>query len=191
MATTNHTAGLHGTGILRRTGTWLIAIAVAFILLGIFAILEPVVAGLAVAFLVGWVLIFGGVAHLIAAFSGRGSRVIWAVILGILYFAGGIYFLTHPLLGLGGLTLLLASIVLAEAAIELIAYFRAPKEARPTWMLVNAVVTLLLGGLIWLHWPSSSEWAIGTLVGVNLLMTGISRLMVGTTARRVASRSAS
>jgi uncharacterized membrane protein HdeD (DUF308 family) len=191
MATTNPTAGLHGTGILRRTGTWLIAIAVVFILLGIFAILEPVVAGLAVAFLVGWLLIFGGVAHLIAAFSGRGSRVIWAVILGILYFAGGIYFLTHPLLGLGGLTLLLASIVLAEAAIELIAYFRAPKEARPTWMLVNAVVTLLLGGLIWLHWPSSSEWAIGTLVGVNLLMTGISRLMVGTTARRVASRSAS
>jgi uncharacterized membrane protein HdeD (DUF308 family) len=191
MATTNHTAGLHGTGILRRTGTWLIAIAVVFILLGIFAILEPVVAGLAVAFLVGWLLIFGGVAHLIAAFSGRGSRVIWAVILGILYFAGGIYFLTHPLLGLGGLTLLLASIILLEAAIELIAYFRAPKEARPTWMLVNAVVTLLLGGLIWLHWPSSSEWAIGTLVGVNLLMTGISRLMVGTTARRVASRSAS
>jgi uncharacterized membrane protein HdeD (DUF308 family) len=191
MATTNPTAGLHGTGILRRTGTWLIAIAVVFILLGIFAILEPVVAGLAVAFLVGWLLIFGGVAHLIAAFSGRGSRVIWAVILGILYFAGGIYFLTHPLLGLGGLTLLLASIILLEAAIELIAYFRAPKEARPTWMLVNAVVTLLLGGLIWLHWPSSSEWAIGTLVGVNLLMTGISRLMVGTTARRVASRSAS
>jgi uncharacterized membrane protein HdeD (DUF308 family) len=191
VATTNPTAGLHGTGILRRTGTWLIAIAVVFILLGMFAILEPVVAGLAVAFLVGWLLIFGGVAHLIAAFSGRGSRVIWAVILGILYFAGGIYFLTHPLLGLGGLTLLLASIVLAEAAIELIAYFRAPKEARPTWMLVNAVVTLLLGGLIWLHWPSSSEWAIGTLVGVNLLMTGISRLMVGTTARRVASRSAS
>ena len=191
MTTTNPTAGLHGTGILRRTGTWLIAIAVVFILLGIFAILEPVVAGLAVAFLVGWLLIFGGVAHLIAAFSGRGSRVIWAVILGILYFAGGIYFLTHPLLGLGGLTLLLASIVLAEAAIELIAYFRAPKEARPTWMLVNAVVTLLLGGLIWSHWPSSSEWAIGTLVGVNLLMTGISRLMVGTTARRVASRSAS
>jgi uncharacterized membrane protein HdeD (DUF308 family) len=47
-------------------------------------------------------------------------------------------------------------------------------------------VTLLLGGLIWFHWPSSSVWAIGTLVGVNLLMTGISRLMLGLVARKLA-----
>jgi len=44
-----------------------------------------------------------------------------------------------------------------------------------------------LGGLIWFHWPSSSVWAIGTLVGVNLLMTGISRLMFGLAARKLTS----
>jgi uncharacterized membrane protein HdeD (DUF308 family) len=53
---------------------------------------------------------------------------------------------------------------------------------------VNALITLLLGGLIWLQWPSSSVWAIGTLVGVNLLMTGISRLMFGLAARKLVNR---
>ena len=53
------------------------------------------------------------------------------------------------------------------------------------WLLLNGVVTLLVGGLIWVHWPSSSIWAIGTLVGVNLLMTGITRLMFGLAARRL------
>jgi uncharacterized membrane protein HdeD (DUF308 family) len=54
--------------------------------------------------------------------------------------------------------------------------------------LVNGLITLLLGGLIWMHWPSSSVWAIGTLLGVNLLMTGISRLMLGMAVRKLASR---
>jgi uncharacterized membrane protein HdeD (DUF308 family) len=68
------------------------------------AIVEPVVAGLAVAILVGWLLIFGGVAHLFATFRLPGS-IIWQVILGIIYIAGRIYFLTHPLIGLSTLTL--------------------------------------------------------------------------------------
>jgi uncharacterized membrane protein HdeD (DUF308 family) len=53
---------------------------------------------------------------------------------------------------------------------------------------VNGLVTLLLGGLIWVHWPSSSVWAIGTLVGVSLLMTGISLLMLGMAVRKLATR---
>jgi uncharacterized membrane protein HdeD (DUF308 family) len=53
---------------------------------------------------------------------------------------------------------------------------------------VNALITLLLGGLIWFHWPSSSVWAIGILVGVNLLMTGFSRLMFGLAARNLVNR---
>jgi uncharacterized membrane protein HdeD (DUF308 family) len=136
----------------------------------------------------GWVLIFGGVAHLISAFSGGGAtRVIWQVLIGIVYIVGGFYFLTHPLLALGTLTLLLGVMILMEAVFELIAYFRARGERGSGWLLVNALITLLLGGLIWLQWPSSSGWAIGTLVGVNLLMTGISRLMFGLAARKVAN----
>jgi uncharacterized membrane protein HdeD (DUF308 family) len=187
MATANPTEGFREAGtIIKKASGLFIAIGVVFILLGILAIIEPGVAGLAVTILVGWLLIFGGVAHLLAVFSGGGAgRVVWQVLIGIVYIAGGFYFLTHPLLGLGTLTLLLAVIILAEAVFEVIVYFLRRGEGGSGWLLVNALITLLLGGLIWFHWPSSSVWAIGTLVGVNLLMTGISRLMVGLAARKL------
>ena len=190
MATANPTEGLRGAGkIVKKASSWFIGMAVVFILLGILAIVEPGVAGLAITILVGWLLIFGGGAHLVAAFSGGGAgRVIWQVLIGIVYIVGGFYFLTHPLLGLGSLTLLLAVIILMEAVFELVAYFRSRSESGSGWLLVNALITLLLGGLIWFHWPSSSVWAIGTLVGVNLLMTGISRLMLGLAARKLVNR---
>ena len=190
MATANPTEGLRGAGtFIKKASGWFIGMAVVFILLGMMAIIEPGVAGLAVTILVGWLLIFGGVAHLVAALSGGGAgRIIWQVLIGIVYILGGVYFLTHPLLALGTLTLLLAVIILMEAVFEVIAYFRTRGEGGSGWLLVNALITLLLGGLVWVHWPSSSVWAIGTLVGVNLLMTGISRLMVGVAGRKLVSR---
>jgi len=190
MATSNPTEGLRGRGTIMKKGAgWFTAMAVVFIILGFMAILEPGIAGLAATILVGWLLIFAGGAHLVAAFSGGGAgRVIWQVILGIIYVIGGFYFLTHPLLGLGTLTLFLAGIIVAEAVLEFIAYFQTRGASGSGWLLVNGLITLLLGGLIWMHWPSSSVWAIGTLLGVNLLMTGISRLMLGMAVRKLASR---
>jgi uncharacterized membrane protein HdeD (DUF308 family) len=192
MATANPTEGLHEAGtIIKKASGWFIAMAVVFILLGMMAIIEPGIAGLAATILVGWLLVFGGGAHFVAAFSGGGAgRVIWQILIGIVYIVGGLYFLTHPLLGLGTLTLLLAVIILMEAVFEIIAYFRTRGQEGSGWLLVNALITLLLGGLIWFHWPSSSVWAIGILVGVNLLMTGFSRLMFGLAARKLVSHAA-
>ena len=189
MASTNPAQGLSGAAsVVRKASGLYIGMAVVFIILGILAIVEPTVAGLAVTILVGWLLIFGGGAHLVAAFSGGGAgRVIWQVLIGIVFIAGGIYYLTHPLLGLGTLTLVLAVIILMAALFELIAFFASRGAAGSGWLLMNAIITLFLGALIWFHWPSSTVWAIGTLVGVNLLMTGISRLMLGLAARKLVS----
>jgi len=60
------------------------------------------------------------------------------------------------------------------------------RERGASWLLVNGVITILLGAMIWRNWPSSSVWAIGTLVGVNLLMAGVSRLMLALAARSLA-----
>jgi len=189
MATSNATAGLRGPGELVKKATgWFIAIGVLFIVLGVFAIAEPFAAGLGVTLLVGWLLVIGAVAHFIAAFKGGGARhVILQLLVGIVYLIGGLYFLTHTIMGVGTLTLLLSGVILAEGVLEVLAYFRLRNMHAAPWLLINGVVTLLLGGLIWFHWPSSSVWAIGTLVGVNLLMTGISRLMLGLAARKLAS----
>jgi uncharacterized membrane protein HdeD (DUF308 family) len=170
----------------RNFSGWLIVAAILFIVLGAFAIIEPAVAGLGVALLVGWLLIFGGISHFVSAFEGGGAkRVIFQVLAGVLFVVGGYYFVTHPLMALSSLTLLLAALILAAGVCEIITYFRLKGEQASGWMLFNGIVALFLGALIWLHWPSSSVWAIGTLVGVNLLLTGVTRLMVGLTGRRL------
>jgi uncharacterized membrane protein HdeD (DUF308 family) len=190
MATANASQGLQNPGKVAKKATgWFIVIAVLFIVLGIFAIAEPLTAGLGVTLLVGWLLVIGAVAHFISAFKGGGAKhVILQVLVGLVYLIGGGYFLTHTIMGVSTLTLLLASVILVEGVFELLAYFRLRSAGGAGWLLINAVVTLLLGGLIWFHWPSSSVWAIGTLVGVNLLMTGISRLMLGFAARNLISK---
>jgi uncharacterized membrane protein HdeD (DUF308 family) len=188
MNTTHPTHGLGSGTIIKKAGRWFTAVGIVFVVLGVLAIVEPVVAGLAVAILVGWLLIFGGVAHAVSAFGGGGAgRTVWQLILAALYVIGGFYFLMNPLIGLGTLTLFLAAILLVEAVVEVIAYFATRGEGGSVWRLVNAIVTLLLGAMIWSNWPSSSVWAIGTLVGVNLMMTGFSRLMVGSAVRRLSA----
>jgi uncharacterized membrane protein HdeD (DUF308 family) len=170
---------------------WLIVAAILFIVLGAFAIIEPAVAGLGVALLVGWLLIFGGISHFVSAFEGGGARrVLFQILAGVVFLLGGYYLLTHPLLALGTLTLLLAAVILVAGVCELVTYFRLRNEQASGWMLFNGIVALALGLMIWLQWPSSSVWAIGTLVGVNLLLTGITRLIVGLTGRSLARHAA-
>jgi uncharacterized membrane protein HdeD (DUF308 family) len=193
MATANSIEGLRSPlGMAKKITRWYLAAAVLFILLGIFAIVEPGVAAIGVTLLVGWMLLIGAVFHFIAAFKGGGAKqVIFQILVGILYAIGGFYFLTHTLMATGTLTLVLAGIFLAEGVIEIISYFRLRKEGASGWLILNGIITLALGALIWFHWPSSTVWAIGTLVGVNLLMTGFSRLMFGMAIRKMATSAAS
>jgi uncharacterized membrane protein HdeD (DUF308 family) len=175
----------------RRFSGWLIVAAILFIVLGVFAIIEPAVAGLGVALLVGWLLILGGISHFVSAFEGGGTRrVLFQILAGVVFLIGGYYLLVHPLLALGTLTLLLAAVILVAGVCEIVTYFRLRNEQASGWMLFNGIVALVVGLMIWLQWPSSSIWAIGTLVGVNLLLTGITRLMVGLTGRTLTRHAA-
>jgi uncharacterized membrane protein HdeD (DUF308 family) len=165
---------------------WYIAAAVLFILLGLFAIVEPATAAVGIVLLLGWLLIFGGVAHFIGTFKGGGAkRVFFQILSAVVFLVAGYYLLTHPQMAVGTLTALLALVILAEGLFDIITYFRLQREHPSGWMLLNGIVALVLGGLIWVQWPSSSAWALGTLVGVNLLMTGITRLMFGLAGRRL------
>jgi uncharacterized membrane protein HdeD (DUF308 family) len=174
-------------GIAAR-GRWGALLAVLFIVVGIIAVAEPVVAGLAVALLVGWVLIFGAIGHVVGAFGAGGlGRGIWQALVGIAYFLAGMYFVTHPLLGLTTLTIVLAIVLFVEAMFELMLYWQTRTLPGSGWRLFNTLVTALLAVMIWAHWPSSSAWAIGTLVGVKLLMTGFTGLMLAGAARRLSA----
>jgi len=170
----------------RRFTGWYMLAAVLFIVLGVFAIVEPTTAAVGIALVVGWLLIFGGIAHFIGTFRGGGTRrPLFQQLSAVVFVIAGFYVLTHRELAVGTLTALLALVIFAEGVFDIVTYFRLQREHPSGWMLLNGIVALLLGGLIWVQWPSSSAWAIGTLVGVNLLVTGISRLMFGLAGRRL------
>jgi uncharacterized membrane protein HdeD (DUF308 family) len=175
--------------LARKAGTWFIVTAVAFIVLGTMAILAPFVAGVAVATLVGWLLVVGGVMHIVNAFrSGSVMRAVWQSLVGLFYLIVGLYFLAHPVIALGTLTLMLAFVLFFEAIMDMTAWFATRSEEGSGWLLVNTFATALLAVLIWSQWPSVSVWAIGTLVGIKLMISGFSRLMLGTATRRFERR---
>jgi len=107
------------------------------------------------------------------------------MLVGLAYIFIGGYLLTHLLLGVASLTLLLASLFLIEGALDIVLYFRTRQAHGSSWLLFDGVVTLLLALLIGIQWPSSSAWAIGTLVGVSLIMSGVARIMMSVAARRL------
>jgi uncharacterized membrane protein HdeD (DUF308 family) len=93
--------------------------------------------------------------------------------------------LIYGILGLATLTLVIAIFLFAEGIMNLAAFFTIAKSERSGWVILDGVVTLTLGLMIWRHWPASSTWVIGTVVGISLVMTGFTRLMITLAARRV------
>ncbi|HKS73229.1 MAG TPA: HdeD family acid-resistance protein [Terriglobales bacterium] len=173
-------------GLQKKATGWAVAVSVLLIILGIVAIALPFVAGIAVTSIVGWMLIFGGITHIVAAFHARGAgAVLWELLVGLVYLVGGGYMIFHPLLGIATLTLFLAAVFLAEGVFEVVSYFNIRGMKNAGWMLFDGLVTILLAGLIWFHWPSSSVWAIGTIVGISLLMSGLKWLMISLASRNV------
>jgi uncharacterized membrane protein HdeD (DUF308 family) len=77
-----------------------------------------------------------------------------------------------------------AAVFLAEGVLELVVFFQFRALPGSGWILFDGIVTLLLAYVIWRPWPSSSTWAIGTIVGVNLIVSGFTRLMYSMAARK-------
>jgi uncharacterized membrane protein HdeD (DUF308 family) len=161
------------------------------IIAGSLAIILPAAAGIAVNLLVGWMLIFSAGAHLVYAWQSRHNRgFIWELLLGILYFGIGAYLLINPIRGLVTLTLALAFYLLIEGVLEFVLSFQLRTLPGAGWILFDAIITAILAFLIWRTWPWSTEWAIGTLVGISMLFSGFSRLMVSIAMRRMATTTA-
>jgi uncharacterized membrane protein HdeD (DUF308 family) len=158
---------------------------IVMLICGILAIALPWASGIGVVIVVGWVILFSAVGHLILAFHTHSiGGFFWQLLLAIIYGIAGVVLLWNPLAGLVALTLILAVFLLLEAALETALYFSVRRTVRAGWILFDAIVTLVLAILIWSQWPSSSLWILGTLVGISLIFSGISRLMLSSAMRR-------
>ena len=171
--------------MVRHASTISILWGVLLIVFGMVAVGTPLLAALAVNALVAWLIVLAGVVHLMLAFRvHQAGSVIWKVLVGIAYLCFGGYLFTHPVLGVASLTLLLASLFLIEGILNIVLYVKMRPIHGSSWMLVDGIVTLLLGLMIYLQWPSSSAWAIGTLVGVSLIFSGVARVMMSLAVRK-------
>jgi uncharacterized membrane protein HdeD (DUF308 family) len=175
----------NSSDLVRRASTWSILWGVSLICLGMLSLAMPLVAAVAINVLIAWLIVLAGVVHLVVAFHTReAGSVIWRLLVGLAYICFGGYLIARPARGVVTLTLLLASLFLVEGIFNIILYFRARSTMRSSWFLLDGLVTLLLGAMIYMQWPSSSAWAIGTLVGVSLIFSGVTRVMVSLTVRK-------
>jgi uncharacterized membrane protein HdeD (DUF308 family) len=155
------------------------------ILLGFLAVILPHASGIAISVLVSWLIVLGGLAYLASAFAGRSAGAfIWRMMIGVVYILGGGYLALHPGLALESLTIVLAVIFALEGVLELVTFFLFRLYAGSGWVLFDALVTLLLAGLILVPWPSSSTWAIGIILGINLIFSGVTVLMYSLAVRK-------
>jgi len=160
--------------------------AILLIVFGFLAIVLPFASSMGVVIVVAWLIVFSGGFQFIYAFQSKGiGHILWKILVAILYLIVGIYFLLHPVIGVAEFTLVLAIFFVVEGVFDLIAYFQNRSAQGSVWILLDGIVTLILGVLVWRQWPSSSLWVIGTLVGISMIMTGTTRLMISLAARRV------
>ena len=146
---------------------------------------SPFLAAVAVNAIIAWLIVMAGVVHVILAFHAfRAGSMLWRLLVGLAYILFGGYLIARPSLGVASLTLVLASMFLIEGVVEIVLYFQIRSLPRANGLLLDGIITLLLGLMIYAQWPSSSAWAIGTLVGVSMIVSGVTRVMLSLAVRR-------
>lgn len=170
---------------LREHSTWFIALGILWIVLGTVAILLPWIATLAVELIFGAIFLIGGVAQVVHAFRSRGwSGFLGHALAGLLAVLLGVLLLFFPVQGILSLTLLLAAFFIAQGILQIFVAARASAMRGRGWMIASGVLGILVGAVIWLGWPGSAAWALGVLVGIQLIFTGWALVMAAAGARR-------
>jgi uncharacterized membrane protein HdeD (DUF308 family) len=168
---------------------WLVVLGVVTLVAGLLAMGSPLASGLGVVALIGIALVIGGIARIMAAFSaGSFGQGVLAFIGGMITFAAGLALAGRPGIGLTTLTLLLGIYLVVDGISSAILAFHVRPDKGWGWMLFSAIMGVLLGFLLLREWPMSGAWAIGTLTGVNLVVSGSSMISIGSAARSLAKK---
>ena len=159
-----------------------LAVGIGCVIVGLLAVAIPIAASISVAVLTGWILLIAGAIQL---GYGVRTRMWWRVLMAALAVVAGGLILIFPLEGTITLTMVLVAWFWASGATRLVAWWQT-RGTEGSWMLpVGGVLSIVLGSLIWADLPSSAAWAIGLLVGIDLVFTGSGLIMAALAARRL------
>ena len=172
----------------KKNAGWLVAVGVVEIVAGVVAIVSPLLAGIAVTVMVGFVLVVAGGARIVGAFKadsfGGGTlTLLW----GLLILVTGFFFVARPGLGLESLTLTVTLLLFAEGIMRIMLSFKMRPLRGWGWMLGGGILSVVCAVIIWRGYPGSSIWVVGTLVGVSLISNGFTMITVAGGARKLAS----
>jgi len=166
-------------GRLRAASGTLLWLGLLMVVLGIAAIVFPLISTLVATLLVGWVFLISGLFTLYGSFSIHGTGPFFAaLLLGLLSIAAGAYMLFNPLAGAAALTLVVSVLFMFQGAFEI--FFAFETRPLPGWggMLISGIASAILAVLIVAGWPAISVIVLGILLGVNFLSTGIAYIFV-------------
>ena len=181
--------GSNLAGDVKRNAGWGIVLGILTAVLGLLLIAYPLFTATITTVFIGSILIVAGIFEVVQALRAYNVGTFFArLLLGLVYGFGGVMLLLYPLRGVAVLTMLLGVVLLFEAGATAVLAFQVKPVSGWGWLLGDALITAALGFLILAHWPASSIWAIGTLVGAAILVRGITRIALSTVLRRVTKR---
>ena len=171
---------------IKKSISWVIALSIGLIILGILAILVPSIASAFFTSVIGWITLISGVVMIVQSFQSKPVRGFWLnLIVGIFYVIAGIYVLLNLGAALLALTFAFGVLFIVEGIFTIIMAFTNRAGHRMSWLVAfNGVVTLIVGIMGLNQFPFSAIWLIGLYVGISLLMSGISLLAAALAARR-------
>jgi len=159
---------------------------IVLIILGTMAVLVPAVASVAATIVFGWILLLSGVVGLVATFRAKGSPgFAWSLISAILGIAAGLILLSMPVQGALSLTAVLIAFLLVEgvATVLFALEHRKGSSGRWSWVLTSGIVDLVLGFILLAGLPGTAVWALGLLIGINMIFGGWSLVWMALHAR--------
>src|SRR5262245_17819578 len=186
MATVAHA----GDQVAQHRG-WFIFLAVLLIIAGTAAIAFPVLSTFAVEVWTAIAFAIAGVAQTIHAFAARSwGGFIWGLLVGLLYLAAGAVLWLNPIAGVVTLTVFLAVVLVVDGVFRSILAFQIRPRAGWFWLLLGGIVGIVLGAMIWQQLPSSALSVLGLLLGINLVFSGFTFLMLTLSGPKTATATA-
>ena len=172
-----------GAEELKRGWGWFLALGIVLVILGVVALSWAVLTTLVSAVLFGWLLLVGGVLSVVHAFLRRRWGCFFLELFaGILYAVVGLMIVGNPAEGALALTLVIAVFLMLGGLFRILTAVTA-RFHHWVWVLLNGVISLLLGLMIWRQWPVSGLWVLGLFIGIDMIFYGWSLIMLALAVR--------
>ena len=171
---------------VREHSTFFLVEGIVLVILGVLAIFLTPFATIAVTIILGWIFLASGIVGLITTFGAkRAPGFWWSLVSAVIAIGAGLVLLAQPITGALSLTLVLIVFFVVEgvASIMYALEHRRELSGRWEWMLISGIIDLLLAAIIFAGFPGTAAWALGLLVGINMIFGGMALVAIAAHAR--------